>query len=264
MNDNVTMGEAIVGEISRIPDVFGLRLLIWIAIVLVVAFVGRSAVNMAVRVAWRVGLDQERRLGRVAAIVRALLWLTALLAMASPIFRSLPVLTTATLVCAALFVAVALPGLVQSVAAGISLALRARYREGDQIELAGHRGNIRALGLVRTQLRVEDGSSVWLPNAMLDREVVKVERSTGAAPVRVRFEIDVSRRDEILDAVTRAVAMLPFRRSGTQPRLIAASDDEREWRVELQTWATRELDVVRRSVRRTVDGVLSRKKGGHS
>ncbi|MEM6994067.1 MAG: mechanosensitive ion channel domain-containing protein [Myxococcota bacterium] len=261
MSAPTTFGDAVVLEIATIPQVFGVRLLLWVGVVWALAIVLRAAATGSVKLAWRLGVDRARRLGRVAAITRAVIWIVAVLAIARPVFIKLPVLTTVTVAVVALLASIALPGLVQSVAAGLSLALRARYREGDQIEIGGFRGSIRALGLVRTQLRVEDGSAVWIPNSMLDREAVKVDRSTGAAPVRVRFEIDPAQRDRALDAVARAVMMLPFRRSGSQPRLIAASDDEREWTVELQTWATRELDVVRRSLRRTVDGVVD-KLGG--
>ncbi len=254
-----TFGDTVVQEIAAIPEVFGLRLLLWVTVITALAVLGRAATTGAMKLAWRLGVDRGRRLGRVAAVVRALIWIGSALVITRPVFVKIPLLTTITLAVVALLVSISMPGLVQSVAAGLSLAVRARYREGDQIEVAGYRGSIRALGLVRTQLRVEDGSAVWIPNAMLDREAVKVDRSTGAAPVRVRFEIDPAQRDAALDAVTRAVMMLPFRRSGSVPRLLAASDDEREWNVELQTWATRELDVVRRSLRRTVDGVLAQR-----
>ena len=258
MNTPTTFGDTVVLEIAAIPEVFGVRLLLWGAFVAVLAIAGRTAVAGATTIAWRLGVDRARRLGRVAAIVRGCIWFGALLAAARPVFVKLPLLTTVTVAVVALLAAIAMPGLVQSVAAGLALAIRARYREGDQIEVAGFRGSIRSLGLVRTQLQVEDGSAVWIPNAMLDREAVKVDRSAGAAPVRVRFEIDPRQRDAVLDAIRRAVMMLPFRRSGSMPRLMATSDDQREWNVELQTWATRELDVVRRSLRRTVDGVLKK------
>ena len=258
MNEQVvTFGSTLVDEIAALPDVFGLRLALWLGLVFGIALVLRTAVTAAARLAWRLGFDRQRRLGRIAALARGTIWTVAVLAMLRPVFSKIPVLTAATVGLLGLLVAIALPGLVQSVVAGLSLAMRARFREGDQIEVGPYRGSIRALGLIRTQLRIESGSAVWIPNAMLDREAVKVERATGAAPVRVRFTIDPLHRDQALDAVRRAVTTLPFRRSGSEARLEAATDDESEWIVELQTWATRELDVVRRSLRRTVDRVVA-------
>lgn len=262
MNEVMTLGPRLVQEIEALPDVFSVRLLLWATVVVIGAVFARAAVTGAVLLAWRLGGDRSRRLGRVGSVLRALIWLGAVLGVARPIFRQVPVVTTIAVVVIALLAAIAVPTVLHSVAAGLSLALRARYREGDQIEIGGIRGSIRALGIVRTQLRVEDGSAVWIPNAMLDREAVKVDRSTGAAPVRVRFEIDSSKRDAVLDEINRAVMMLPFRRSGTMPRLATATDDEREWTVELQTWATREPEVVRRSLRRTVDSVIASQAGG--
>lgn len=252
----ILLGSPLSDEVEMLPEVFGVRLVIWVTAVFVITVLSRGAVAASVRLAWRVGLDRPRRLGRVAALLRAVLWLVGLLAALRPVFGPLPVLTSVAVAVTALFVALALPGLVQSIAAGLSLALRARFREGDHIEVGSWRGSIRTLGLVRTQLRVEDGSTVWIPNARLDADAVRVERATGAAPVTVRFELPTKHRDAALEEVTRAATLLPFRRAGSRPRIVPRTDDERQWTVELQTWATRELDVVRRSLRRTVDAAL--------
>lgn len=262
MNDPMQLGTRLVEEIGRLPEVFGVRLVMWVTLIFLATVTLRAAVIAGARLTWRLGLDRARRLGRFAAILRVVLWIVGALLTLRPVFVAVPVLTSAAIAIVALLVAVSMPALVQSIAAGLSLALRARYREGDQIEVAGHRGSIRSLGLARTQLRVEDGSSVWLPNAMLDREAVKVDRSTGAAPVRVRVEIGLQGRDLVLEEIVRAATLMPFRRAGSAPRVVAASEDERTWTVELQTWATRELDLVRRCLRRTVDDVLARRSGG--
>ena len=246
-------GTTLVDEIGRVRDVFGVRLVIWVTGVVAVTILARAALAAAVRLAWRVGLDRGRRLGRFAALLRVLLWAVGALAALRPIFTQVPVLTTLALALFGVITAIATPGILQSIVAGLSLALRARLREGDQIEVEGYHGSVRNLGLVRTQLRMEDGSVVWLPNSMLDAEAVKVEKSSGAAPVRVRFEIAPEHRARALAAVTRAVTMSPFRRAGSRPRIVPTSEDETQWEVELQTWATRELELVRATLRRIVN-----------
>lgn len=248
-------GSALVDEIGRVRDVFGVRLVIWVTGVVTVTIVARAALAAVVRFAWRIGFDRARRLGRFGALLRVLLWVVGALAALRPVFDGLPVLTTLALALLGLLAAIATPGLLQSVVAGLSLAVRARLREGDQIEVDGFQGSVRTLGLVRTQLRMEDGSVVWLPNSMLDGEAVKVDKSSGAAPVRVRFEIAPGQRARVLAAVTLAATMSPFRRAGSRPRILPISDDETQWVVELQTWATRELELVRGTLRRTVDAV---------
>jgi small conductance mechanosensitive channel len=264
MEPSTELGVRLVDEIARLPEVFGVRLVLWVSVVVVATVLGRGAVAAGVRLLWRIGLDRARRLGRLAALLRVLVWTLGALLVLRPVFRAVPVLTALTVAVAALLVALALPRLVQSVVAGLSLAVRARFREGDQIEVLGHRGSIRTLGIVRTQLRVEDGSSVWLPNVVLDREAVRVDRSTGAAPVRVHVAIPVEGRDYIVEQLSRAVTLLPYRRAGSVPRVVPASDDELEWVIELQTWATRELTMVRRALRRTVDDILQPEQGGRS
>jgi hypothetical protein len=66
----------------------------------------------------------------------------------------------------------------------------------------------------------------------------------------------------VLEEITAAVTLMPLRRAGSAPRIVATSEDERTYTVELQTWATRELDLARKSLRRTVDAVLARYTGG--
>lgn len=250
------LGSRLADDIVRLPEVVGVRLVIWATVVFAVAVLTRAALAAGVRFVWRLGLDRERLLGRFTAMLRVLIWVVALLLALRPLFLEVPVLTVTSVALLSAIVALAVPGQLQNLAAGIGLALRPRYREGDQIELHGFRGSIRTLGLARTQLRVDDGSVVWLPNAIHDREPVRVDRSTGAAPVRVRISIPTRGRDTTLNALTVAMGASPFRRADSPPRIAPSAEDEREWTIELQTWATRDLDLVRRSVRRTADRVL--------
>lgn len=252
MNDTGTVGELLAQELVRFGEVFGFALLLWFGLVaasaVVLAWVGRRAV----RVAWRLGADRPRNLARVAILFEAVLVALALALALRPLGTSVPVLTAGGLTAIGLVVALAMPRRVENVVAGLSVALFARHRVGDQIEAQGFRGSIRDLGLTRTRLRIDDGSEVWMPNAILEADAVKVARSTGAAPVRVRFEVTPERRERVLAEVMQAATLSPYRRVGSRPRITAVDEDDTTFSLEMQTWATRELEVVRRSLAASV------------
>jgi len=250
------MSEILAAELARFGDVFGFGLLLWTGLVVagavMLAWLGRRAL----RVAWRLGLDRPRNLGRVVILFEAVVMVLAVALALRPLGTQLPVFTAVAVVALGAVVAVAMPRRVENVVAGLSVALFARHHVGDQIEAQGIRGSIRDLGLTRTRLRVEDGTEVWLPNSMLEADAVKVSRSTGAAPVRIRFEVVPERRERVLAEVIQAATLSPYRRAGSRPKITPQNDDDTAFTVELQTWATRELDVVRRSLAASVEVIL--------
>lgn len=256
MNETSRIGELLAEELGRFGQSFGLGLLLWFGLVaggaLFLAWLGRRAL----RVAWRLGADRARNLARVAILFEAVLVCSALALALRPLGTALPILTAGALAATGLVVALAMPRRVENVVAGLSVAVFGRHRVGDQIETQGIRGSVRDLGLTRTRLRIDDGSEVWLPNALLEADAVKVARSTGAAPVRVRFEVSPDRRERVLAEVMQAATLSPYRRVGSKPRITPVDDEDTAFALEVQTWATRELDVVRRSLAASVAQVV--------
>ena len=51
-------------------------------------------------------------------------------------------------------------------------------------------------------------------------------------------------------------ALSPYRRAGSRPHIKAANEDETVFILELQTWATRDPDVVRRSLAASIERIV--------
>lgn len=238
------LGIELVSELTHVVDVLTPgRALLAVALIALVVLL-RRVLQLAVQVAWRLGWDPKRRLARLRSYAELLLLLGVGLLLAWMVFKVVPLLTSLGAISIALVCAIALPGGLQDLAAGIALAGRRRFLEGDQIELGPHGGTVRHIGLVRTMLRRSDGTSLWLPNRDVVRLAVQVGREQQALPLSIELPPlanDPDRREHL-----RQVAHLsPYRRSGSRPAVVR--DGER-WLLTLQTWCTRQPDLVTRAV----------------
>lgn len=245
------LGAELLDELWRLGSVFTPRLVLVVALVLGVALAVRRGLTLGVRVAWRLGWDPDRRLARVRSYLELVLLGVVALVLERELFRAVPLLSILVLVFAALVAALALPGGLQDLAAGVSLAGRHRFLEGDQIEVSGFSGTVRHIGLLRSMLRLPDGRTLWLPNREIVRSAVQVGREQQALPVSVRLPPsahDPERRERL-----RQVAHLsPYRRAGSRPSV--AQDGDR-WVLTFQTWCTRRPDVAARALDRQLRAV---------
>jgi hypothetical protein len=222
-------------------------------VVLVTALRG---VTVAVRVAWRLGWDAERRLARARSFVALALLAAGALLIGRELMGAIPLLSSLALAIAGLVGALALPGGLQDFTAGVSLANRSRFLEGDQIEVAGFSGTVRHIGLLRSMLRLPDGRTLWLPNREIVRSAVLVGREQQALPVCV--PLPASADDPELRERLRKVAYLsPYRRAGSRP---AVAEDGGRWVLTLQTWCTRQPDVAARALARQLRAVTERRQ----
>lgn len=238
------LGTELLAELTHVVDVVTPgRVLIALALVLLVV-VMRRLLLVAMRVAWRLGWDPRRRLARLRSYAEIVLLVGVGLLLAWMVFTIVPLLTTITAVAAAMVIAIALPGGVQDFSAGIALAGRSRFVEGDQIEVGPHSGTVRHIGLLRTMLRLSNGGSLWVPNREVVRSAVQVGREQQALPLTIevpRAELDADQRERL-----RQVAHLsPYRRAGSRPSLRRTDG---RWVLSLQTWCTRRPEIVERAV----------------
>lgn len=259
--NNPTLSERIAEEVTRLPEIVQLRPVLWGVLIVALTIAGRAAVLMIVQLVWRLGLDVDRKLARFATLVRVTLWLGGATLALAPAMRIAPSLLALTLVIVAALVVIGVPGSIQNIGAGLSLQLRGRFREGERIEVMGHRGLVRSIGVARTQLRADDGSTLWLPNRLFDAEVVKIERASGSAPVQTICRIPADVFVDTRERLVRATAMMPLRRADSVPRIAPVPGATDTWVVEVQTWATRDLELARSSLAAVVAAVLEKKAG---
>ena len=240
------LGTELIAELQHVVDVLTPgRALVAIALLLLVV-VMRRVLLVAMRIAWRLGWDPRRRLARMRSYAEIGLMVGVALLLGWMVFTVVPLLTTLATVAAALVIAIALPGGLQDFAAGVALAGRARFLEGDQIEVGKHSGTVRHIGLLRTMLRLSNGGSLWMPNREVVRSAVQVGREQQALPLIVELpvgELDADQRERL----RRVAHLSPYRRAGSRPSLRL---DDGRWVLSFQTWCTRRPEVVSRAVER--------------
>lgn len=240
------LGGELIAELQHVVDVVTPgRVLIAVALIVFVALM-RRVMLLAMRVAWRLGWDPKRRLARLRSYAEIALMVGVGSILVWMVFTVVPLLTSAMVIAVAIVGAIALPGGLQDFAAGIALAGRSRFMEGDQIEVGSHSGTVRHIGLMRTVLRLSNGGSLWMPNRDVVRSAVQVGREQQALPLTIevpRVELDADERERL-----RQVAHLsPYRRAGSRPSL---RRDDGRWVLSFQTWCTRRPELVERAIER--------------
>ena len=186
------LGAELLVELWGLGALLTPRLVLLVVVVVVVLLASHRGITVAVQLAWRLGWDGNRRLARVRSWAQLAVLAAGTLVLGRELFRAAPLLSSLALVVVGLMAALALPGGLQDFTAGVSLANRNRFLEGDQIEVAGYSGTVRHIGLLRCMLRLPDGRTLWLPNREIVRSAVLVGREQQALPVSVPLPVIVS------------------------------------------------------------------------
>ncbi len=243
--------ELLLNEFAELQQRLDARLVAYIALLLGTIYLLRRGLLVVTRVAWRLGWDRARRLARFRSIADITLLLVGALLALRKLVVVAPVITGLTLAVLALVIAIALPTWVQDFIAGVALATRARFREGDQIRLSTGAGAVRHVGLWRTAIRAGDGGTISIPNREVLANPIQVGREQRAAPVDVLLPGDVASTPEKREALLRVAHLSAFRRGGSRPVL---RETERGWLISMQTWSTRDTDGARRALERQLLG----------
>ncbi len=245
------LGAELLAELWRLGSVLTPRLVLLAVVVLAVLLTTRRGLTVAVRVAWRLGWDSNRSLARIRSWLELALFAAGALLLGRELFRAVPLLSILVLATAGLVAALALPGGLQDFTAGVSLASRRRFLEGDQIEVAGFSGTVRHIGLLRSMLRLPDGRTLWLPNREIVRSAVQVGREQQALPVSVPLPA-AANEPELRERLRQVAHLSPYRRAGSRPSVI---EDGERWVLTFQTWCTRRPDVAARALDRQLRAV---------
>lgn len=251
------LGAELLAELWGLGAVLGLRLLILVVVVLALLLAVRRGITVAVRVAWRLGWDGDRSLARVRSFIELGLLAAGALVVGRELFGAAPLLSSLALVLGGLVTALALPGGLQDFTAGVSLASRSRFVEGDQLELAGFSGTVRHIGLLRSMLRLPDGRTLWLPNREIVRSAVLVGREQQALPVSVPLP-RCAADPELRERLRRIACLSPYRRAGSRPTV---SEDGERFVLTFQTWCTRQPEVAARALDRQLRAAAQRWEG---
>lgn len=231
------LAERLAQEAARVPALIGPRQVALAILYVIVAAVLARLMAGAVHGLWRLGFDQERRLGRWVVIGRLLLGLAVVYALLNEFVVAAPVLSGAALILFGAVAFIALRGHVENLAVGVSLAFRRRLRAGDHVVLGEHSGTVREVGLTSIQLRTADSQTAFLPNRLLNDQGILVTRAENTARVIVALH-GIGALDTEQAARLRRIALLcPYRalNSPVNVRLLAQSTLEIEVQAQAST-----------------------------
>ncbi len=249
--------EALLNESEALGSLFGPTHLLFIALVVALAFALNTLIQTLVKLAWRLGFDGERRWARTSGLLRLVVALLATLTLLRGALGVAPVLTGVFLM-AALLGALFLSGFVPNVFAGIALTLRRRIRVGDRVKVGDHEGVVREVGIGQLYLRGADGSTVLVPNRLLNELPVVVGRARNSVPVRVRLELEERPDQKMLERLRQVAALSPYRAPESLVDVTRGAENERIVTVEIQVWAAR----AQRDARGQLEATLRRVGGG--
>ncbi len=248
---DMTLSERLLLEFERAQGSLDPGSVLYVTMLFVVGYLIRRTLLAATRVVWRLGWDRVRRLARARSIVDITLMVVITLVILKKATSVAPLLTGIVVSLVAVLVAIALPTWVQDFVAGVALATRARFREGDLVKLPSAVGSVRHIGVWRTAIRAGDGGTLSVPNREMLANTIQVGREQRAAPIEVVLPPEVSATPEARENLLRLARLSAFRRGGSRPTL---TETDRGWVIALQTWSTRDIDGARRALERQLLG----------
>lgn len=231
----VSATDELIAEAGRIAALFSPTRLLLLLVVLLGAIAISRVAQAAVAHLWRMGLDRRRRLAALRRALDILVIVGLLSLFANRVLAAAPVLGGV----AALLVAVG--GLwmfaqpLQNIAAGLAIVLRGRVHEGDHLVLGDVRGTVQEIGLTRLVLRDGQGSTVYVPCQVVERQVARVHRARPQVPVSLRYPLPPEGGPEALARLRERTLLSPWRVPGTRVSVVA--DPERQVvDVQFQSW----------------------------
>lgn len=247
----MTFADHLQAEIAALGSRLDARLVLYVALLLGLVWLIRRGLLQGTRVIWRLGWDRTRRLARLRSISDITLIAVLMLLVLRELVIEAPMVTWLSASVLLLAGAIALPTWVRNLAAGISLANRSRFREGDQVRLPSAVGSVRHIGILRTAIRAGDGGTLSVPNREVLAHTIQVGREQQAAPVDIVLPPEAAASPEAREMLLRLAHVSPFRRGGSRPTL---TESDRGWVLSIQTWSTRDVDGARRALERQLLG----------
>lgn len=208
-------------------------------------------------IAWRGRSESAARVfGRLTAWLVGILAVGAALTVTFPSIRPVNLLGGIGVVSIA--AGIAFQTVLGNMFAGIVILTRDRFRVGDQISVADHRGTVVRMDLTSTSVRTFDGRLVLVPNGRLHSEVVTVQ--TGFEHVRSSVQIHLASTSNLERAVRVAVDAMhgvPEILEKPAPEAFLTSIGTANVELELRFWSgARQLDT-REATHAAVTAVLA-------
>ncbi len=229
------LAERLAEEAARIPALLSPSELLLLGTYALVAGLIAKGVGGIVHGLWRLGIDDERRLGRWVVFTKLAVCLAVASVVLKHFVQAAPTLSGAALI---LFTALGISTLrdsFENLAVGIGLVLRPRFKPGDQIVLADHAGTVRDIGLTGVHLRSTEGATIFLPNRLLHEHALRVTRADNTASVSVVLPAVADLSPEALERARRMAILSPYRAVGSAVKVAQRSDGVLEVEIQIQS-----------------------------
>lgn len=234
-----TLVERLATEAEGIDRLLAFESLVALVLLILLAVLLQRAVSFAVRMAWRLGLDANRRLSGWDSASRIVLAGAVVYLVAHRAATAAPILFALTVVVLIAAASQVFASQLRNVWVGMGLALRRRLRTGDRIKVGEHEGIVRDVGLSQTTLRKTDGSTVLVPNRLLAEDVVTVAREKNSVPVSVRIVLAERSARSDLEKARRVGLLSPYRAPGSAVEVERDTKEPTALTVQIQVWAER-------------------------
>lgn len=144
-------------------------------------------------------------------IVRAVIWVFALLAVLEPVFGVQPTAFVAALGVTSVVISFGLQDTVSNIIAGLGLMMGRVVRPGDQVTIGGFTGEVVDVTWRSTMVRDKGGKVEVIPNSVLNKTALTRETDWSVTDCPVEFYAEPG---SDLDAVTREVQDLASKACG--------------------------------------------------
>ncbi|MEN9562678.1 MAG: hypothetical protein RIR73_922, partial [Chloroflexota bacterium] len=104
----------------------------------------------------------------------------------------------------------ALQNIMQNFVSGVILLVQRPFKVNDDVNLSGHEGTVKKIGLRTTEIRLRNGLLVFLPNAdVLAQPIINLSRADGfriELPVSIPYEADT---EEVRAVILNEIRSVP-------------------------------------------------------
>lgn len=220
---------------------------------LLLAWAASRAIGRGTRFVLRLGLKRRRLISTTGAMLSLLAWFWAFAAILSRLLRTAPTLTLGVLTLAAVASVLVLRRQLESLAAGVSLAVRSRLREGDRIALGEFQGVVRRVGFTRVELHQADGSRLYLPNRLISTQAVTIGPARYSVPLQISLDRDRPWSAEEIHRARMLASLSPYRDPSGRVVVETSGTREHHLTVQLQIWSPRLAAAAEQHLRRQLD-----------
>ena len=248
----MTLGQRFVAEIDALVAASTVRWLLFAVVIGLAVWAAIRGVSFAEQWLRRHLPDQETRLARITAASHVSAVVGGTIVALVPLLRLAPLVTGAAWLLLSCFTLLVAGRQLRNLLAGLALSRRRVFREGDSLVLGERRGTVRTIGLWRTKLVLDDGSTTWMPNYELAHGDITVGGVAGAARVRFELPLPAPASPDTLAEIRSLLAQTPYRLPGGTITVRAGT----ALSVELETWASRDAGAIGRRLSRRIADVL--------